>query len=31
MYEIYGYPNGEPTNELLIYQPGHTHALVLSP
>lgn len=31
MYEIYGYPNGEPTNELLIYQPGNTHALVLSP
>lgn len=31
MYEIYGYPNGEPTNEQLIYQPGNTHALVLSP
>ena len=31
MYEIYGYPNGEPTNERLIYQPGNTHALVLSP
>lgn len=31
MYEIYGYPNGEPTNELLIYHPGNTHALVLSP
>lgn len=31
MYEIYGYPNGDPVNELLIYQPGNVSALVLSP
>lgn len=31
MYEIYGYPNGDPVNELLIYQPGNVRALVLSP
>jgi len=31
MYEIYGYPGGDPANELPIYQPGNTRALVLSP
>lgn len=31
MYEIYGYPFGNPDAELLIYRPGNTQALVLSP
>lgn len=31
MYEIYGYPFGNPDAELLIYQPGNSEALVLSP
>ena len=31
MYEIFGYPYGNPDAELLIYQPGNTNALVLAP
>lgn len=31
MYEIYGYPFGNPDAEILIYRPGNTQALVLSP
>lgn len=31
MYEIYGYPFGNPDAGLLIYQPGNNEALVLSP
>nr|DAI04522.1 MAG TPA: endopeptidase tail [Caudoviricetes sp.] len=31
MYEIYGYPFGNPDSKLLIYQPGNHEALVLSP
>lgn len=31
MYEIYGYPYGNPDAELLIYQPGNKNGTVLSP
>lgn len=31
MYEIYGYPYGNPYAELLIYQPGNKNGTVLSP
>lgn len=31
MYEIYGYPYGNPNAELLIYQPGNKNGTVLSP
>lgn len=31
MYEIYGYPFGNPDAELLIYQPGNPKGTVLSP
>lgn len=31
MYEIFGYPYGNPDAELLIYQPGNVEAAVLSP
>ena len=31
MYEIYGYPYGNPDVELLIYQPGNKNGTVLSP
>lgn len=31
MYEIYGYPYGNPDAELLIYQPGNKNGTALSP
>lgn len=31
MYEIYGYPYGNPDAELLIYQPGNKNGTVLRP
>ena len=31
MYEIYGYPYGNPDEELLIYQPGNKNGTVLRP
>lgn len=31
MYEIYGYPFGNPDAEVLIYQPGNRQAVVLGP
>ena len=31
MYEIYGYPYGNPDAELLIYQPGNVRGMVFSP
>lgn len=31
MYEIYGYPYGNPNAELLIYHPGNKNGTVLSP